>query len=156
MHPPTKTWFHLELPELPLFQQVGGNTRHGHWAAEYRAQLSDRGRWVDLMTSHNYRRLDAVLFDGKVHAQLTLRFDRPESTWPDEDNCLRAIKGLVDLLQPFKVVSTQLENGRFKARTTGHLGVIADDANIHWLPMVREVGHPATIIDLVPIGERLL
>lgn len=141
----------LELPRLPSFRLVGGNATPGHWAIRHRDMIREQTAWRKLMLEAGCRPSDGVLMPGRVSVRVRLVFPkRRGGRLPDVDNAMKALKPLMDLLEPQRVVRLR---GRYAMR--GYLGLIADDGLLAWagVPEYVRGGGPRTVITLWTEGE---
>lgn len=117
----TAARYHLSLPRLPSWRDVGGNVRHSSGWARTAAIEAERTAWTMLLNDAPRR----PRLTGPVRLHVTLHL--PTKQGPDFENAAVALKTLIDLLEPVKVAN----RGR-RGAVKGLLGWLENDRQIVW------------------------
>lgn len=147
---------HLVIPMLPRFQLVGGNVRYLHPREEGKSRREDREWWTAALLKAGIRPYPQVQFTGPVQLTVLLSFPTPEALWPDTDNCGRALKGLIDLLQEPVLPPVNAMTGKARQRQAlrGYLRVLKDDKQVARLVVERQRGsRPTTELVITSMTE---
>ncbi|MDP2662103.1 MAG: hypothetical protein Q8R28_15365 [Dehalococcoidia bacterium] len=143
----------IELPRLPVFTEVGGNTRHASVWARVRAYQQERDAWRELLALARYPTYQQALIPSKAELRITLHFKGTTSL--NYENALYACKTLIDLTEIPRVVFAKDSKGQQVPREKGWLGWVKDDSQYEWpwhLTKRENSSHaPLTVLEVAPL-----